>query len=236
MTDNNCCKKTVAVIPCYNEQKTIGSIVTEALKYVDTVIVIDDGSVDKTKDEAKQYGAMVIKHRSNLGKGRAIKTAFEYLSDLDCKAVVFLDGDGQHDPAEIPQVLAPVLHETADMVIGSRFIEGSLKIPFYRRVGQTVLNYATSAGSRVWVTDSQSGFRSFSNLAVNKMKLKEKGFAVESEMQFIAAKQGLKIQEVPITTLYSKKAKRNPFAHGFGVLLRIVSLILTEIRVNPYVG
>ena len=236
MKIDNSSKTTVAVIPCYNEQKTIGSIVAESLKYVDTVIVVNDGSLDKTKDEAKQSGAIVINHRRNLGKGSAIKTAFDYLCKLDCEAVVFLDGDGQHDPSEIPRVIAPVLHETADMVIGSRFIEGAHKIPFYRKVGQTVLNLVTSAGSKVWVTDSQSGFRSFSHLAVKKMKFKEKGFAVESEMQFIAARQGLKIQEVPITTLYNRKAKRNPIAHGFGVLLRIILLILTEIHVNPYAG
>ena len=94
-------EETVAVIPCYNEQTTIGYIVTEALKHVDTVIVIDDGSLDRTKDEAKQSGAIVINHRCNLGKGSAIKTAFDYLCRLDCKAVVFLDGDGQHDPADI---------------------------------------------------------------------------------------------------------------------------------------
>lgn len=218
----------VAVIPCYNEQETIHVLVLEALKYVDSVVVVNDGSQDNTEEKATRAGALVINHQNNRGKGVALETASQYLRKLDCKAVVFLDGDGQHDPAEIPRVIEPVLGGKADMVIGSRFIEGSHKIPGYRKIGQIILNYATNRGSGVWVTDSQSGFRSFSYQAINKMKFKEKGFSVESEMQFIAGRHGLKVVEVPISTIYNRKLKRNPVVHGFSVLLRVLRLLLYQ--------
>jgi len=212
----------VAVIPCYNEQETIYGVVKEVLKYVEKVVVINDGSLDKTEREAKRAGALVLNHTKNLGKGAALKTAFNYLRRLECKAAIVLDGDGQHDPAEVMQIVGPIIDGKADMVIGSRFIEGAHKIPFYRKIGQMVLNFMTNWGSRVWVSDSQSGFRSFSFEAIKVMKFQEKGFSVESEMQFIAGRQGLRVVEIPISTIYNGKAKRNPFVHGFNVLFRVL--------------
>jgi len=184
--------------------------------------VINDGSKDGTEEEAKKAGAQVISHSTNRGKGAALRTAFEYLRKLRFKAAVILDGDGQHDPADIAKLVEPIIKGKADMVIGSRYLEGIGKIPFYRRIGQRVLNFVTNQVSKVWVSDSQSGFRSFSYKAVKELELKERGFSVESEMQIIAGKKGLKVMEVPISTIYNGKAKRNPFAHGFNVLFRVL--------------
>lgn len=216
--------KIIAAIPAYNEAKHIQEIVTKTLRYVDQVIVVDDGSVDGTGERAERAGAVVIKHPTNMGKGAGIKTAFKTARELNPVAMVLLDGDGQHDPEEIPLLLKPVLNKRADMVVGSRFLANN-RIPKYRMLGQTVLNITTNLGSGIKLTDTQSGFRAFSRRAIERMDLKQTGFAVESEMQFIAGRYGLKVTEVPIKTNYDEKVKRSPVVHGFGVLFRVLGMI-----------
>ena len=110
------------------------------------------------------------------------------------------------------------------MVVGSRFLADN-RIPKYRMLGQTVLNITTNLGSGIKLTDTQSGFRAFSRKAIERMALKETGFAVESEMQFIAGRHGLKVTEVPIKTNYDEKVKRSPVVHGFGVLFRVLGMM-----------
>lgn len=219
-------KQVTAVIPCFNEEKTIARVITESRRHVDQVLVVDDGSDDKTVWEALRAGALVTSHLANRGKGAALNTAFTLLRREDCPAAVLLDGDGQHDPSEIPLLLAPVLTGRADIVIGSRYLRQAHLIPAYRRLGQTVLNAMTNLGSGLRVTDSQSGFRAFSSAAINHMRFREKGLAVESEMQFIVRRTGLRVFEVPITTIYSGGHRRSPLVHGFGVLYRVIRLSL----------
>jgi glycosyltransferase involved in cell wall biosynthesis len=219
--------KIIAVIPAYNEENHIMMIVGEAQKYVDHVLVIDDGSADGTSEQAKLAGASVIKHDVNQGKGAAINHAFRIARELQPMAMVLLDGDGQHDPEEIPSLLEPVLSGEADMVVGSRFLRNN-RIPKYRMLGQTVLTLVTNIGTGIRISDTQCGFRSFSQKAINKMSFSESGFAVESEMQFEARQHNLKVAEVPIATNYDEKVKRSPILHGFGVLVRIISLIMSN--------
>lgn len=118
--------RVVAIIPCYNTAPYIAEVVIEARKYVDEVIVVDDGSTDDTADEAKKAGARVIQHECNLGKGAAMKEAALV---ADCDIIVFLDGDGQHDPSEIPVLTKPMIAQKYEAVIGSRHLIGS-KISF----------------------------------------------------------------------------------------------------------
>ncbi len=224
----NCSNKILAIIPCFNEQKYIFDVVTISKEYVDVVLVVDDGSSDNTAALAESAGAMVVRHSLNQGKGAALTTAFNIIKDLDFKAIVVLDGDGQHDPIEIDNLLKPVLNENADMVIGSRFLEDSAKIPFYRKIGQSVLNVATNLGSGVKVSDSQSGFRAFNSKAIKFMTFNETGLSVESEMQFIAAKHKIKICEVSISTIYNSTLKRSPIKHGLSVLCKVLGMILVH--------
>jgi glycosyltransferase involved in cell wall biosynthesis len=219
--------KIIAVIPAYNEESHIVPIIKETKKYVDQVFVIDDGSTDKTGELAKVAGAIVIKHDFNMGKGVAINHAFETARELQVKVMVLLDGDGQHNPEEIPSLLKPVLTGKADMVVGSRFLRNN-RIPKYRMLGQTILTVATNIGTGIKVSDTQSGFRSFSQKSISRMSFQESGFAVESEMQFKARKYNLKVVEVPIITNYDEKVKRSPMIHGFGVLFRVINLIMTN--------
>ena len=221
-------QEIVAAIPCFNEERFIGSVVVKARKYVDKVIVVDDGSTDATAEVAEAAGAQVIRHKKNQGKGVAIRSAFEWARDEGCTALVLLDGDGQHEPADIPTLLRPVLEGEADVVVGSRFLAASGNIPRYRRVGQHLLTLVTNLGSRVKLSDSQSGFRAFSCKAINDMSFAEDGLSVESEMQFSIGRSGLRVAEVPIEVSYLDKGKRSPIGHGLNVLSRV--LVLFSLR------
>lgn len=216
--------RIIAAIPAFNEEKLISEVVRRARKYVDWVIVVDDGSTDRTAAVAGEAGAGIIRHKLNRGKGCAVNTAFSVARHLDADILVLLDGDLQHDPDEIPLLVEALQRERADIIVGSRFLNGN-KIPKYRRLGQEVLNIATNLGSGVKLSDTQCGFRAFSRKAINSMSFAETGLAVESEMQFLAQEKGLIIAEVPITTNYSNGVKRNPVTHGFGVLFRVLRLI-----------
>ena len=221
--------KTIVAIPCFNEELYIGSVVLRAKEYVDQVVVIDDGCTDKTAFVAEKANAFVIKHGSNEGKGAAIRTAFDYAKKAGCEALVLLDGDGQHDPTYIPSLLKPVLDGKADMAVGSRYLGVKSSTPRYRTWGHSVLNLFTNLGSGVKLTDSQSGFRSFSSKAIEALSLAEKGLSVESEMQFLAREAGLKLAEIPVSIGYHTRAKRSPIAHGAGVLNSIIGLISRRI-------
>jgi glycosyltransferase involved in cell wall biosynthesis len=217
--------KVLAAIPCFNERLAIGSVALLARKHVDAVLVIDDGSRDGTADVAREAGASVISHEQNKGKGAAVKSALTYAAAHGFDALVLLDGDGQHDPDQIPQLLQPIQDGTADIVIGYRELN---QMPRYRRVGRLVLDYTTAAGKMT--KDSQSGYRALNRTAIEALQanhLEANGFAIESEMIMVARNLPLKISEVPITCTYEveKPSTENPMKHGFGVLGTIIHVI-----------
>ncbi|MCM1567464.1 MAG: glycosyltransferase family 2 protein [Dehalobacter sp.] len=217
--------KVMVAIPCYNEEVAIGSIVLRAKRYADHVVVIDDGSKDKTAEIAKIAGAEVLTHEKNEGKGSSIKDAFTYAEAVGAEVLVLIDGDGQHNPDEIPSLIAPILNDEADMVNGSRFLEKGNSVPKYRRVGQEVLTFATNVGAKKKLTDTQNGFRAFSSSAFKAFGFKQKGMAIESEMVMDAANANLKIAEVPINVRYDVDGSTlNPVRHGFGVLNSVIQL------------
>jgi glycosyltransferase involved in cell wall biosynthesis len=215
----------VAVIPAYNEERFIGSVVLKAKSLVSTVIVVDDGSSDRTAHLAAAAGAEVVQLSSNQGKGRALNAGFEEAFRYNPRAVVILDADSQHDPDELPALVAPILAGEADVVIGSRFLGTKNQIPRYRQWGQTVLTRMTNVASGLQVTDSQSGYRAFSMRALSRLNFGSQGLAVESEMQFLFKGSNLRIAEVPIHVHYLDKAKRNPIRHGLQVMDLILGLV-----------
>jgi glycosyltransferase involved in cell wall biosynthesis len=215
----------IAIIPAYNEERFIGSVVLKAKKFVDTVMVIDDGSADLTAEIARAAGAIVVRHETNRGKGAALNSGFEKARELHAQAVVVLDGDGQHRPEEIPAVLVPIQEERADIVVGSRYLDQKSKVPFLRILGHRFFNTFTNSMTGTHVTDSQSGFRAFSTKALQQINFESKDFSVESEMQFLAKQKGLKILEVPIVIRYTDHSKRPAIQQGFSVLNGILRLI-----------
>jgi len=213
--------RIAAVIPAFNEEVAIGSVALLTGEHVDEVIVVDDGSSDRTAHVAEMAGARVIRHHKNMGKGAALKTGFEA---ADADVVVTLDADGQHNPAEIPKLVEPILRGEADVVNGSRYLYGrDENTPRYRRVGQRILDRATNIATGLEITDTQSGFRAFSAESIPHFKFRDPGFVVESEMLSDAAEAGLRIVEVEVGVRYDVDGStRNPISHGVSVLLRII--------------
>ena len=215
--------KTILIIPAFNEEKAIGDIIEKSFQYVDDILVVDDGSKDNTYDIVKNTDALIIRHETNLGKGVALRDAFNYIKDYDI--VVTIDGDGQHDPSEIPKLIKPIKEVKADLVNGSRYLDGfDDDTPAYRRVGQRVLDIATNVTSGTSVTDSQSGFRAFKGDTIKYYRFRDTGFGIESEMLADASENNLKIIEVPITVRYDveNSSTKGPVTHGVGVLIKII--------------
>lgn len=215
----------VAVMPAYNEERFIGSVVHRASEYATRVIVVDDGSTDGTAALARKAGAEVVRLSQNRGKGEALNAGFERARDLHPYVVVALDADAQHDPADIPRLAQPIIEGKADVVIGSRFLGTRSKIPRWRRVGQWILTRVTNAASGISITDSQSGYRAFSPLALQTLRFHSRGLAMESEMQFLLLRSSLRVTEVPISVQYRDGNKRNPVVHGLQVLHAILGLV-----------
>ncbi len=215
---------TLAIIPAYNEEVAIGSVVLRAKAHVDEVLVVDDGSNDRTSAIAEEAGAKVLRHETNRGKGVALQAALDYARSNGFRAAVLLDADGQHDPDDIPRMLEPVLQGTSDLVVGLRY-NGNTKMPFYRRVGKRTLDYATSAAGGA-LTDSQNGFRALSAEAMERLVLSEPGFGIESEMIVEAKEKNLRVSEMPVGVRYDVGVHtKQPFVHGFSVVDRILNIV-----------
>jgi len=220
-------KRIIAVIPAYNEELTIGSIVLATRQYVDHVIVVDDGSKDRTSHIATLAGAEVLQNPINFGKAQALMKGFTRACTYNPLAIVMLDADGQHNPAEIPGLIKPILAGKADMVIGSRFLNGTNRIPKYRVFGQKTLDIATKVSSGVACTDSQSGFRVLGRRALANLDFYSEGYNIESDMLTHFARRGLTITEVPIGVTYSvvNGHKKNSLAHGLDILSHIIGIV-----------
>jgi glycosyltransferase involved in cell wall biosynthesis len=211
-------------MPAYNEAKYIGSVILQARRYADEVVVVDDGSTDPTASIARLAGAAVVRHEQNQGYGSTIRTLLDEAKKRDAAILVVLDADSQHNPDEIPRLVEGI-KGGADIVIGSREMQKN-KIAGYRRLGQKLLSRMTGVASRQRLTDTESGFRAYSRKAINTLELKETGMAVSSEIISEAASKGLQIAEVPISVAYTGNGSTlNPVKHGLGVFNRILVMI-----------
>jgi glycosyltransferase involved in cell wall biosynthesis len=218
-------QRALVAIPAYNEERYIGSLVLKLRKQRRSVLVVDDGSTDATAELAEAAGATVIRHPRNLGKTAAVETAFRQAKMISVDVLVLLDGDSQHDPAEIDVLAQPILAGAADMVVGTRFAGTRSVIPRWRVVGQQALTLATNLGSGLHLSDSESGYRAFSRRVVEEMRFNAHGFALEPATQFQAKDRGWRVVEVPISVHYEIPLKRNPVWHGIGQLDAILRLI-----------
>ena len=219
-------------IPAYNEEKNIGKILDQAFRHVEQVIVCDDGSTDGTNEIARRKGATVVRNPSNMGKGRALHTCFRLADRIAPDVIVMMDADGQHNPEDIPRLVAPILDGEADLVIGSRYVAGSsTDAPLYRRVGLSIVN-AFSQTANDGVKDTQSGFRAFNKDALRLFTdMSEDGFGVETEQLSIARKFGLRVMEVPATIRYEgleNTSKKDPVSHGLELIMVALKLLVQD--------
>ncbi len=202
--------KIGALIPAYNEEEKIAWVVKKTLPFVQEVLVINDGSRDRTEDRAKKAGAKVINHLQRKGKGEALKTGFDYLLNNAYQAIITLDGDGQHNPDEIPSFLKKAKEKRMGMVIGCR-----QRNIFNMRFDRFLTNWFTSSAISLLcsqrIPDSQCGFRLINGETLRKIRLQTSHFDTESEMILKIARKGFRIESVPIDTVYKKeKSKIRP--------------------------
>ena len=217
-------------LPAFNEGKNIASIIAQLKKKYALIIVCDDGSSDFTSVIAEEMGAIVIKHKKNLGYGAAIRSLFLKAQELDCDILVTFDSDGQHKISDIESVIQPIENKQANIVIGSRFlgnIEGN--VPSYRKLGIKAITNLVNSNTGNKITDSQSGFRGYDKKTLEKIIPSESGMGVSTEILIKSNKYKLKIIEVPITILYKKEiTSQQTLSHGTSVILSTMKFISIE--------
>jgi glycosyltransferase involved in cell wall biosynthesis len=208
---NNSNTEILAVIPAYNEEHHIANVVTGALEYLH-VLVIDDGSSDATAEIAKSAGALIQIQDPNQGKGIALQSGFKMAIEGGYQAVVTLDADGQHDPAEIPKFLHAYQADHSDLVIGKRDFS---QMPLARRISNSIGSRAFSWALGQDVPDNQSGYRLISQrLMTAVLESQETGFEFEVEMIKICVRNGFKLAWVPIRTIYAGETSHiQPLRH-----------------------
>ena len=220
--EQNATLRVFAGLPVYNEEETIGTVITNVKEHVDHVICVDDGSSDSSARIAEACGAIVHRHRVNRGYGGALKSLFAKAIEMEADCLVVLDSDGQHDSRDIPKMLEPILSGKADFVIGSRFVEGggSEAMPAYRRLGIKVITAASNLSSDLEIQDTQSGFRAFSKKALDRLRFDSEGMELSLEKLEEAHEKKQKNKEVPTEIRYDvpKGSNFTALSHGFTVL------------------
>jgi len=177
-------------------------------------------------DVAKQSGAQVISHKKNLGYDVAIATLFEKVKTENPDVMITLDGDGQHDPNQIPNLFNAVLKNDIDVVISSRFLNSKSNSPKYRKTGIRIITKASNIGTKFKITDAQSGFRAYSKKAIQEINPTEKGMSVSTEILQKASNKGFTLAEVPISVSYGKDtSEQNPVPHGVSVLMNTLKFV-----------
>ena len=215
----------LACIPAYNEETSISDVVKRSLPHVDKVVVCDDGSSDKTAIIAREAGAIVIS-QTNQGYGAAISSLFDYARKENAQIMVTLDGDGQHNPDQIPLLINTLTTHNVDVVIGSRFLDDSTKASGYRKTGIKIITSASNYGTNIKVSDSQSGFRAYSKDAIDAIHPTEQGMSVSTEILLKISNKGLSMAEVPITISYEgDTSEENSLKHGVGVLVNTIKYV-----------
>lgn len=232
---------TAAFITAYNEEDVIGTVI-ETIPDRVVPYLIDDGSSDKTASIARNKGAQVISHPINDGQGTAVITAFKYFVETDYRFVVELDGDGQHDPSEIPKFLEVLETTDVDVVAGSRLLGSNYDdAPIFRRLGLRPLNFILSLITGYDLSDFMCGFRAFRNTSLQRVAPL---FEDLSETQYLASEMWIKFSRANLTAtdvpinLRARKSGRSYKGHalaryGFGVLRTILRTLLETYREDP---
>lgn len=219
------------VIPVYNEAAVIGQVIKTIQKQGYTsIIVVDDGSSDNSADVARQAGAQTIRHRINRGKGAATKTGLAAARELGADIVVTLDGDGQHDPADIPAIIQPIVGGNSQVVLGTR-LHHPQQMPQHRYWVNRLANVLTWVIHGLWVTDSQSGFRAYSRDALRVIQPRADRYEYDSAIIREIHRHQLRWSEVPITVHYTDysttKFHRQNFRNGLKTLRNMLWQVLS---------
>lgn len=207
------------VIPLYNEESHVGSVLKSLKKYKLPVIVVDDGSNDRGAQIALNEGSLLLKHKINLGKGAAMTTGAVFAFGHGYDAIVYMDADGQHDPRDLP-LFTELLNQKIDVVFGSRNLDG--KAPFVRVFGNRIASLIIKILFGIYVTDPICGYRAISAAAYKKIKWETKGYGVETEMVARVAGTKLKFAEVRVKTIYHDKDKGVTILDAISILFEVL--------------
>lgn len=218
--DHDLTVRTAVLVPAFNEERTIAKVVIMAKKYADHVIICDDGSDDMTGEIARSLGAEVIRHDHNRGYGAALSTLFNKARQLGADIVITLDGDGQHDPAYINEVIEPIASNEADLVVGTRFYgRTTFGIPIWRKVAILIVNRLTLAATGKKFSDTQSGMRAYKTKILSAVLPIETGMGASTEILVRASNAGLRVKEVGVPISYvGSKSTHNPVSQGLDVV------------------
>ncbi|MBI4744159.1 MAG: glycosyltransferase family 2 protein [Actinobacteria bacterium] len=220
--------RTIAIIPAYNAEKTIGRIIENTRKYVDEVAIINDGSKDNTLKVAQKHGATVYNHRRNMGLGFALRSGFREALKKNFDIIITLDADGQHDPEDIEKLINRLHENNVDVIIGSRLIDKKQwpNFPKHRLIGNILLTNLTNlAAQKKITTDSQSGYRILKKEVLEKINLTGKTMEIASEIIYEVGKNGFKTDEVPIKATYDKEISNIKI---FRDISRIIKLLIRK--------
>jgi glycosyltransferase involved in cell wall biosynthesis len=212
-------RKMLVLVPAYNEADRIAPVIREASGYL-PVLVVDDGSSDNTSAVAVQQGAELLSQEPNQGKGAALRAGFSFAINNHYDAVITLDADGQHDPAEIPHFIEAFRKRRADLIIGARDFR---LMPVVRRMTNTFGRWSFSWAVGQLVQDNQSGYRLLSDRMMQAMlPSQEQGFQFEAEMIAECIRHGFNLEWIPIRTIYgNERSHIHPLRHAVNYL-RIV--------------
>ena len=232
--------RRVAIVPALNEAQTIAGVVKE-IRAVDPgfeILVIDDGSTDDTPAEARRAGALVARLPYNVGIGGAVQTGYQYARDHGFQVAVQIDGDGQHDPAELALLLEPIAADRADMVVGSRFLEaGDYRPSFARKLGIRLLARVVSLLVRQRITDPTSGFRAVNRRGIVLFAAEYPHDYPEAEANVVAYRRRLRVVEVPVV-MRERSAGRSSItaARSFYYMVKVsLALFISVFRRYPVV-
>ncbi|MFH7880952.1 MAG: glycosyltransferase family 2 protein [Candidatus Aenigmatarchaeota archaeon] len=192
-----------AIVPAYNEEKTIGEVIKRLKKLKFKVLVIDDGSKDKTYEIAKSLKVDVIRHEKNRGKGEALKTAFDFLKNKKFNSCVIIDADMQFLPEEAPKI-AKMVEKGYDIVMGAR---NWSKVPFRHKLGNFVWRLLFNFFFRTKLKDTNCGFIGLSKNAILKIENVHGGYIIENSILIEGLKKNMKIVNIPVNVFYHKKSK-----------------------------
>lgn len=223
-------RKLLVIIPAFNEEKVIGETIRgikAVLKDKSQILVVDDGSSDRTREVAEREGAIVVRHPINRGLGGALGTGLYWAKANNIDYCVTFDADGQHDPEDLELVMEPVLNGKADVVIGSRALKGWKGIPTDRKLILTLSNLFTWWLFGIKTSDSLSGFRAFDRMAIERINIQTERMEVSNEFFCEIKRNKLRLSEVPIKVIYSDYSRSkgqknsNAFSVGVKLLLRL---------------
>lgn len=200
-------KQTWIVIAALNEEATIRKVLSEVARFCDKIVVVDDGSTDRTFLEAKNKKTVVLRHLVNLGQGAALQTGFDYAKRLDCDIVVTYDADGQFEPTDISKIVKPIILNKADVVLGSRFMGKAINMPFVKCLILRLGLLFTRIFADIKLTDTHNGFRAFSRSALNQIEITHNGWAHPSDIIYQISKNKFRVAEVPVTVFYTDYSK-----------------------------